>query len=148
VDIPLYCPVGLPNLSPDHVTINHTQTRPAAVTVSIFSSEGSLIKTLFSGTLPSARHSFYWNGLSDCGVPAPRGNDLIKAVAPAAILTRKITTRPATGSPQSVRIGIRTGEETTLIRRCRLSGSGIPRSLSHSTWSTSTPLLGVAPVQR
>jgi len=62
-----------PNPFNPSTTVNYTIPSRGTVTLSIFDARGTLITTLFSGTLDAGAHSTPWNGLTLSGNPAGSG---------------------------------------------------------------------------
>jgi hypothetical protein len=71
-------------------TIKFDINHPDNVTLNIYSIDGQLVKSLFSGYVPAGNHRFLWYGNDDQNLPVSSGIYLYRLVAGNEVLTRKM----------------------------------------------------------
>jgi hypothetical protein len=71
-------------------TIKFDIKHPDKVTLNVYSIDGRLVKSLFSGFVPAGNHHFLWHGNDDQNLPVSSGIYLYRLVAGNEILTRKM----------------------------------------------------------
>jgi hypothetical protein len=70
-----------PNPAPCAARILFSLPRPQRAEISVYNTQGKLVRRLFSGPRPAGDQEVTWNGLGAGGRPAPSGTYLVRLSA-------------------------------------------------------------------
>jgi hypothetical protein len=78
---------AVPNPFEGSMRIRFGLPAESTVRVEVFDSQGRIVRTLRSGTLPAGEHELLWDGADDRGVVTARGIYFVKVETPQAART-------------------------------------------------------------